>query len=166
MIFRVSEKLGKKIYAGKLKSLPVEANPLADWSAHLFLVKRTQYIIVYNTSTLYSCVMYGGGITDTGRFILRAASCIRSFMEWDGKEFIYVQFMIPIMGSVQFAKPLDRSTIGSLNELVRVATRILQDETIAPCDVGTELNQILLSSIATKDDLGYCTPYDAFKRIV
>jgi hypothetical protein len=74
--------------------------------------------------------------------------------------------MIPIMGSVQFAKPLDKSTIGSVNELVKVATRILQDETIAPFDVGTELNQILLSSIATKDDLGYCTPYDAFKRIV
>ena len=166
MIFRVSEKLGKKIYAGKLKSLPLDANPLADWSAHLFFVKRTQCIIIYNTSTLYSCVMYGSGITDTGRFIERAAFCIRSFMEWDGKEFIYVRFMIPIMGSVQFAKPLDRSTIGSVNELVKVATRILQDETIAPCDVGTELNQILLSSIATKDDLGYCTPYDAFKRIV
>jgi hypothetical protein len=37
MIFRVSEKLGKKIYAGKLKALPLDANPLADWSAHLFL---------------------------------------------------------------------------------------------------------------------------------
>jgi len=62
----------------------------------------------------------------------------------------------------------DADAIGLIvaNELVKVATRILQDETIAPFDVGTELNQILLSSIATKDELGYCTPYDAFKRIV
>lgn len=36
MIFRLSQKLNTKIKAGTLRALPLDENPLADWSAHLF----------------------------------------------------------------------------------------------------------------------------------
>ena len=42
----------------------------ADWSAHLFTAERTQYILISNTASLYSMVMFGRGITDDCRFIV------------------------------------------------------------------------------------------------
>lgn len=74
MIFRLSQKLAKKIKAGPLASVPLNENPYADWSAHLFTVNRTQYIILSNTKSLYSCVMFGAGITNDSVFIERAFS--------------------------------------------------------------------------------------------
>jgi hypothetical protein len=59
MILRLSQKLNTKIKAGKLSEMPLDENPYADWSCHLFTADHTQYIILSNTASLYSCVMYG-----------------------------------------------------------------------------------------------------------
>ena len=83
MILRLSQKLNTKIKAGKLSEMPLDGNPYADWSCHLFTADRTQYIILCNTASLYSCVMYGKGITDDSRFVEHALSTIREFMEDD-----------------------------------------------------------------------------------
>lgn len=64
MIFRLSQKLCTKIKVGSLPALPLDSNPFADWSAHLFVADRTQYLIVTNTTSLYSTVLYGKGITN------------------------------------------------------------------------------------------------------
>lgn len=61
MIFRLSQKLATKIKEGKLPEISLDENPYADWSCHLFTVDCTQYIILSNTKSLYSCVMYGKG---------------------------------------------------------------------------------------------------------
>lgn len=63
MIFRLSQKLNRKIKAGALRALSLHENPLADWSVHLFVSDRTQYILLSNTKSLDSTVMYGKGIT-------------------------------------------------------------------------------------------------------
>jgi hypothetical protein len=54
MIFRLSQKLNAKIKGGTLPTLPPDDNPFADWSAHLFLADRAQYILLSNTKSLYS----------------------------------------------------------------------------------------------------------------
>ena len=121
MIFRLSQKLATKLKEGNLPSLQLDQNPYADWSAHLFAADRTQYILVANTKSLYSVVMYGKGITDSGLFIERALSAIREFMEDDGQSFVYQQFIGPSSANVDFAKALDRTITGSINELVKFA---------------------------------------------
>ena len=63
MIFRLSEKLKAKVKAGTLATVPLDENPFADWSAGLFLVGRSQYILVTNTKSLYSTVLAGKGVT-------------------------------------------------------------------------------------------------------
>ena len=45
MILRLSQKLNAKIKAGKLSEAPLDENPYADWSCHLFTADRTQYIM-------------------------------------------------------------------------------------------------------------------------
>ena len=46
MIFRLTQKLGTKIKAGQRSESPLDENPYADWSCHLFTAGRTQYIIL------------------------------------------------------------------------------------------------------------------------
>jgi hypothetical protein len=85
MIFRLSQKFNTKINAGTLSQMPLTENPFADWSCHLFTADRTQYVIITNTKSLYSCVMHGRGINNDGIFIDRALETIREFTVDDGQ---------------------------------------------------------------------------------
>ena len=114
MILRLSQKLNTKIKAGKLSEMSLDKNPYADWSCHLFTADRTQYIIMSNTASLYSCVMFGKGITNDGQFIQLALNVIREFMEDDGQQFAYRKFITPASGTVSFAKALNRSVTSKL----------------------------------------------------
>ena len=165
MILRLSQKLNTKIKAGKLSNMPLDENPYADWSCHLFTAGRTQYILLSNTASLYSCVMFGKGITDDSQFIERALSTIRDFLEDDGQAFVYQKFIAPASATVSFAKSLNRKVTGSINELVMAATSSLESGEVAPHEVGFGLNNLLLSAIATKEGQRYGRPNDAFKRL-
>ncbi len=112
MIIRLSQKLCTKIQAGKLKEMPLDGNSYADWSANLFVVDRTQYILLSNTATLYSCVMYGKEIRNDSWLIQRALNSIREFMEADGCEEVYLNRIAPTTRTVSFAKALSRQVIG------------------------------------------------------
>ena len=69
MILRVTAKLGKKIKHIPSEALPLDADPFADWSAHLFTAERRQYILLANTTSLYTVVMPGRGITSVDTFV-------------------------------------------------------------------------------------------------
>ena len=164
MIFRLSQKLNNKIGAGRLPALPLDENPFADWSATLFTADRTQYILLSNTKSLYSTVIYGKGLTDDGQFIDRAMSSIREFMENDGQGFVYHRFIAPSSVTVKFAKALNRSVTGSMNDLIRHAECWLA-EGFSPHDVSVRLNDVLLSALAPSKADVYGKPKEAFKTM-
>ncbi len=164
MIFRLSQKLNAKIKAGTSRSLPLDENPYADWSAQLFVADRAQYILLANTKSLYSVVMFGKGITNESYFIERALSNIREFMESDGQEFVYHRFIVPATGSVRFAKALNRSVTGSTNDLVKHATYHLAGGEISPFDVGFLLNGMPMSALNSSGS-PYGIPRDVFKTL-
>lgn len=165
MIVRLSSKLAAKLKEGSLPSWPLDEDPYADWSAHLFTVDRTQYIVVSNTRSFYSVVLYGKGITDPGKFIGRVLSTLREFMEDDGQAFVYQRLIAPTSGRVRFAKALNRSVTGSINELVKFAKAWLADGELPPHDVGFKLNDVLLSALAPSKAMAYGTPSEAFKAM-
>ncbi len=165
MIFRLSHKLNAKVKAGPWAALPLHENPFADWSAGLFVAGRTQYILLSNTKSLYSTVMYGRGITDD-TFIVRALRNIREFLAADGQEFVYRRFILPETGAVRFAGALNRSVTGSMNDLIAHATAWLAEGDRSPHDVGVRLNDVLLSALARGKTDSYGTPRDAFRALV
>ncbi len=165
MILRLSQNLNTKIKAGKLTAMPLDVNPYADWSCHLFTADRTQYIILSNTKSLYSCVMYVRGITNDSVFIERAMSTLREFMQDDGQAFVFQKFIGPASGTVSFAKALNRSVTGSMNELVETARIWLTEDEMSPHEVGFHLNDILLSVLASETSHGYGKPNEAFKLL-
>jgi hypothetical protein len=165
MIFRLSQKLSAKIKAGTLAAVPLDENPFADWSAASFVAGRTQFILVSNTKSLYSTVLPGKGVTNHSSFIERALTNLREFLEADGQESVYCRCIAPSSGSVQFAKALDRSVTGSMNDLIRHATVWLAEGDLSPHDVGVRLNDILLSALAQSKSVPYGKPRDAFKAL-
>jgi hypothetical protein len=166
MILRLSQKLGTKIKAGPLQAMPLDKNPYADWSAHLFVAGRTQYILASNTKSLYSTVMFGKGITDESHFIERAVSSIRELMEDDGQAFVYHRFIAPATETVSFAKVLNRSVTGSMNDLINHAKVWLADGESSPFEVSLKLNDVLLSSLAVSKTALYRKPREAFKDLI
>jgi hypothetical protein len=164
MIFRLSQKLATKIKAGVLRTLPPHENPLADWSAHLFVVGRTQYLLVSNTRSLYSTVLYGKGVTTDRHLTERALGGLREFLGADGQALAYRRHIAPATASVRFAKALDRSVTGSMNDLIRHATHWLAVGDQSPFDVGFRLNDIPMSALASGGS-AYGKPRDAFRAL-
>jgi len=77
----------------------------------------------------------------------------------DGYQFIRERLFIPEASTISIAKALNRTVIGSMNELVLYAQRILSAEEISPYDLSFKLNDILMSYI------DYDRPREAFGKM-
>ena len=165
MIIRLSEKLKAKVKAGALATLPLDENPFADWSAGLFLVGRSQCILVTNTKSLYSTVLPGKGITDAKTFVERVLGSIREFMDADGQEGVYERLVAPVCGSVQFAKALNRSVTGSMNDMTKHAAFWLAEGDVSLVEIGSRLKGVPMSALK-HDGSTHGFPRDAFKAMV
>lgn len=160
MIVRITSKLGKKIGESPRQTFPLDPNPFVDWTAHLFTADRTQYILVTNTASLYSTVIYGRGITNDSAFLECLTSAIGQFLRDDGNGFFYERFVVSSMGTIYFAKTLDRVVTGSMNDLVKQARFHLTTEEISPYDLSFVLNDVPMLAY-----LGGKSPAMAFKAL-
>ena len=150
MIFRLTEKLAKKIKVAPLPPLPADPNPYADWTAHSFTVARTRYILISNTSSLYSMVMPGKGITSDAAFLHETANAIGEFLRADGNEFIFRRFVAPAMGKTAFARTLNRSVTGSMNDLVFQTKVYLTHNSPSLFEISFRLNETPMSYLEYK----------------
>ena len=125
---------------------------------HLFTAERTLYVILTNTSCLYSCVMFGKGISSDGVFIERAFPARGEFMKDDGRGFAFRRFIAPAAGMISFARALRRAVTGSMNDLVHAARGHLASGASLH-EVGRLLNETPLSAI------DYRHPREAFTAL-
>lgn len=156
MILRLSQKLAKKVKVNPAEILPPDPNPFADWSGHLFTADRAQYILLANTPSLYSAVMYGRGITDDSELFDHAMGFLRELMVEDGFEFLFRRFVAPAAKVVRFSKALNRSVTGSMNDLVYRAQVYLVEMELSPMETSSRLNDVPMSAFQ------YRTPREVF----
>ena len=100
------------------KILPVDPNSFADWSAHLFTADRTQYVLVTNTISLYSIVMFGRGLRNIRLFREGVTDYMSDVIQSAGHESIFEKFIVPSMDIVRFSKALNQSVTGSMNDFI------------------------------------------------
>jgi hypothetical protein len=141
-------------------ALPPHPNPVADWSAHLFTVRRAQYILITDGATLYSAVTFRKGITTYGAFLKKMMDAIREVMASDGLSSANENLIAPEAGRISFWKAVNRSLTGSMNEFILHARMFLQDEGISPFEISLRLNDTIMKSIK------YQRPRAAFKAMV
>ena len=160
MIFRISAKLGKKIHLDFDQSLPPNTNPFLDWSAHLFTADRAQYILITNTASLDSMVMYGKGVTKESPFLGDAIAAMGDVMNADRFATVLERVIAPAAHTTALAKRQNRSVIGSMNDLVYQAKFCLSDQELSPYRLSSLLNNVLMSYI------DYQPPREAFQRML
>jgi hypothetical protein len=166
MIFRLSQLLNARVKAGVLEPLPLHENPLLDWSAHLFAVGRSRFVLLSNTASLLSAVESGHGITGENSFRDRAFEGIRACLTALGYEPL-ARTLLPTEGRpVRFAKALNRSVSGSMNELVRCAESCMSGGELTLPEVGDRLNDTLLSALAAGGSHGYGKPREAVRVLM
>jgi hypothetical protein len=159
MIFRLTQKMAKKIKEKPAAGLPAGTDSFADWTAHLFTADRVQYILVLNTASLYSVLSYARGVTDDSAFINHTLGTMADFMNDDGFQFHFRRFIAPAAKEVQFSKLSDRRIIGSMNELVRIAKIHLTERQLSPYDASQLLNEVPMAPHA------YRTPKETFAAL-
>ena len=160
MILRLTQNLNARLKGGSLATLPLHANPLLDWSARTFAVDRSEYVLLCNTPSLYSAVLDHVSSDDATRFSERVLGVVLAVL--DGASGGAVGRGVE---SVRFAKYLNRSVTGSLNELAAHATAFLADGDLSVQEVGVRLNEVLLSALG-RGTQKYGTPRDAFVELV
>jgi hypothetical protein len=164
MIFRLSQKMTTKIKAGKLAEIPLDANPYADWSCHLFNAGRTQYIILMNSASFYSCLLPGKGITSEATLLSHAKETIGGFTADDGQQLVFSKYIAPAFSEVQFAKPLSRSATGSMNDHIHGAKTLLA-HAMALNEIGYQLNKTPMSALVGPDGKKYANPKEVFASL-
>ncbi len=160
MIIRLTEKLGRKIGIVPTESLPLAENSLLDWSAHLFTVGRIQYILLTNTPSLYSIVMFGRGSKSGSSFLRIATREMWEYMRLDEHEFTFKLFIEREMSDVSWSKALNRSVTGSVNDFVQMARYLLDEDRLPLYEISDFLNETPMKY------LGYARPSDVFRSLV
>jgi len=166
MIFRLSQKLGRKIKAGKLVDLPLDENSFADWSAQMFLLDRRQCILLCNTQSFFSTVMLGRGIPNVNEFIKSALSHLRELFQRYGYESVFRRRVAPASAEVRFAKALNRSVTGSMNRLIFDATFPTEYGEPSPFDLESRMNEDLLSALGDGRECSYGIPREVFDAMI
>jgi len=161
MIFRITSKLQKKIGLDSLPSIPHDKsqNPILDWSVHVFIAGRKQYIILSNTASLYSMIFLGRGITNDKKFIHEALSCMRGFMGINGYGMTAKKIIDPSANEVFFSKTTNRRVIGSMNDLIFQAKFFLDHNQSTPHDIMAMINNSPMSY------LNYQSPQNEFAKL-
>jgi hypothetical protein len=162
MIFRLTLKLAKKIALDPLPVLPYDKNmdPLLDWNAHLFTVRRTQYILVTNTESLYSMVMHGRGITNDRQFIESVRSGLKAFMATQGHQDLLEKYLASRDQGLFFSRITDRRILGSMNDFIFQSKIRLEEGQQTPFDVSFYLNETPMSY------LKYRHPKEVFQKLL
>jgi hypothetical protein len=167
MIIRLSQKMATKLKAGSLQEMPLDENPFADWSAHLFQIQRTQYILLCNTLSMYCTLFFGKGNSNDNAFIKTAMASLRTQLEHDRLASVFQRFIAPASGTVRYAKALNRSVTGSMTEQIKVVECwCFYGVAMVPFEVANKLNDFLLSYPGAIINDTYARPLEAFRALV
>ncbi len=159
MIFHLTQKLAKNVKLHLLQALPEVDNPFLDWTANLFSVEHTQYIIITNTLSLYNILMYGRGITNENEFTKNALNSMREYMTNDGCEFIYRRLIEPYTSQISFSKVTNKNVLGSMNDLIYGAKFFISERHLSLFETSLIINDTPMKYI------GYRNPSEAFREI-
>lgn len=147
MIFRVTQKLAKKIKVVPATALPPHDNPFLDWTANLFMVSRWQCILLTNSRCLYSIVLPGKGVSKKQAFIETSTKALYEYMALDGCENIFNTHIALHIGAATFCKASDRRVLGSMNDFAYHTRVYLLEMGLSRSLVNARLNDMPMSML-------------------
>lgn len=159
MILRLSAELARKIRALPVEQQPLNANPFADWSCHVFPSGRGQFILAANTASLYVVLFPGRRVSRPANLESALFGHLQERLLNDGFEFLYKRLIDAQGGDLLYARPLNLAAIGTLRDLAEVAAHYIEAEKLSPDDAALRINAVPLAA------LNHHTPRDAFRGL-
>jgi hypothetical protein len=104
-------------------------------------------MLLTNTPSLYSMLMYSKGITDSDIFLKESRNMMRVFMSADGIAPFFNRFIETYSTKAAYIKFSNRAVNLSMEELISRAKFYLEFEEMSIFDVSFELNKIQMPLI-------------------
>ena len=159
MILHITEKLRKKLHIPPLPVVSDIVGPHLRWYANLFYAERTQYVLTTNAASLFTVIMYGRGKTYDYAYLSSLRGDLEShLMELDLRP-VWERCLNPGWGRVTWSKTVDRSVLGSMNDMVSLCKYRLAEADVAPAILSRDLNETPFSA------LRYGNPRKAFTEL-
>lgn len=132
ILFRLPEKLRKTIHVKASTDTLPETDPFLDWSAGCFSAQGGQdYVVLVNTRTLYSTLFLANELNSEESFVRTARNAIQAQFLFFALRDIYNERIRPFFDDYCFSKTLDASMTAWVNNLVRDAKALVEnDETL------------------------------------
>lgn len=118
MILRLTTKLAQRIKVKPKDKLPLDPDPLLDWSAHTFFAGGVPFILVTNTASLYSTVFRAKGVTNGERLVERILSVLGEVLRRDMYGPLFENHIAPAAQTITYSKSLNLSVTGCMNGFV------------------------------------------------
>lgn len=147
MLFRLTQKLARKIKVVPATAKPLHDNPFLDWTANVFLVSRWKCIILTNSRSLYSVIMPGKGIVSEESLAKATLKYLHEYMVIDNTAHLFDAHIAPRIDTVTFCKAGDRRVLGSMNDLIYNAKVHLLEGGYPSTMVMSRLNQMPMSML-------------------
>jgi len=147
LIFRVTQKLAKKLKIAPDTALPPYDNPFLDWTANLIMVSHWQCILLTNSHCLYSVVLPGKGVSNEKAFVETSMKALYEYMMLDGCGNIFNNHISSHVGTTSFCKASDRRVLGSMNDFAFHTRAYLLEMGLPGPLVNARLNDMPMSML-------------------
>lgn len=133
-------------------------SPHLDWCAHTFMAQRYRYLLLTNTHSFLSVVTTAKGVTSEDTLIRAALAALRDYLVASGRGFAFERLIAPQAGEVRFARIPDRRVLGTMNELIFLATGDLIEGGCSAAETSDRLNRVPLSALWRRGETSSAGP--------
>jgi len=147
MVIRLTRAMMKKIKTNPEVVVDPSRNKLCDWGVHLFRFGRLEYIIAVNSSSLLTVIFYGRGITDSNNFTRLFSHCLHERHGQLGLDESFERFVEPSVTRFTWSTVGSPSLLGSINEYIRLAKDILEDQDVCPKELAIRMDQVPMGAL-------------------
>ena len=141
MIYRITNKLAKKIKEKPVESLSTDPNPFLDWSADHFVAGGLHHIVLMHNPSIMSLYFLSKGVTNSETFLIRANDNIRGGLCMYGFDSVYHTHIEPYFGNFRFPTFENRKLSGIMVDLVKHAKFLASYYDHLPFELTTKLNE-------------------------
>jgi hypothetical protein len=142
MLFRLTNKLFKRLREHPPLEVDEAPNPFLDWAADHFTVQGYRFILITNCASVLSWVYPARGVNDPSDFIWSTMVEMEVCMREYGFDMHWERIMGPSFGKVRFRRVADRSMNGILVNLAMHAKYYLSYPDLSHYEVSLLLNEI------------------------
>lgn len=159
LTIRPTALLARRLRIPVPRTLPPVTNRVADWCAHEFQWGRNRFLFFCNTATVFPVVTHGAGVVDEASLIRRLIDSLRQNLRGTDHEFKFERWIVPELGSAQFAPIPGKTVLSSINELILAAKTCAEFDGCSPIELGSRLAETPMKVI------GYSSPERAFANL-